>query len=390
MRGLHSWLARTRDQLSDPLVGRIFFVSVVLLLLGTGFVFSASSARAVRDYGDSYFFVREHFWRVIAALGFCLAISAIDYHHLKRAGKAACALSLVVLVAMLMLPTSVVPEINGARRWLDLQIVPRLQPSEFARLAILLYLAEFLSRKGDSVRDFWNGVLPAMVAGTMVAAVVLAGRDLGTAITLGALVWSMIWLGGARHRHMLAAGAVGLAAAACAIYLSPYRRLRWTAHITGDADPLGAGYHAHQSLIGLAGGGWFGEGIGQSWQKHFFLPEAHTDFVFAIVGEEIGFFGATGVLVLYGWLAWLCLQAARRANDDFGRYLALGAGVSLVLNTLLHAAVVSALIPPTGVPMPLLSYGGSSLIATMISLGMVMSVAARGKVVPVPGKARSG
>ncbi len=198
----------------------------------------------------------------------------------------------------------------------------------------------------------------------------------------------MIWLAGARHRHMAASAIVLLGLAAAAIYASPYRRARWIAHMSGDADPLGAGYHAKQSLISLASGGWFGQGIGQSWQKYFFLPEPHTDFVFAIVGEESGLVGATVVLSFYGWLAWLCIRVAGNAPDLLGRMLALGVAVSLALNVFLHVVVVSAVIPPTGIPMPLLSYGGTSLAATMISIGIVMSVAARGKVSRAPVRNR--
>ncbi|MAE72063.1 MAG: hypothetical protein CME06_16545 [Gemmatimonadetes bacterium] len=388
MIGVRPWFDRARNQLGIPIVGQIFGISLVLMAIGAIFIYSATSALAARDYGDSFYFVQEHFIRILLAIIIGLTISAFDYHHFERISKWAFATSLVTLALMLVLPESVVPRVNGARRWLDLPGLPRIQPSEIARIAVLVYLAAFISRKSELITDFRQGVLPAMIAGFSVALVVLAGRDLGSALTLGTLVWALLWLGGARHRHMAASATVLLSLTAAAIYFSPYRWSRWLAHLRGDADPLGAGYHAKQSLISLANGGWFGRGIGQSWQKYFYLPEAHTDFVFAIVGEEVGVIGASVVLSFYGGLAWLCIRAARDAPDLFGRMLALGAALSLVLNTFLHAAVVSVLIPPTGIPMPLFSYGGTSLAATMLSLGIVMSVAARGKVARAPARNR--
>ena len=376
-------LRRIRNQMRNPRVATIFGVALLILGIGTVFVYSASSTKAVQDYGDSFFFLREHCGRVAVAAIACLLISTLDYRHLHKIGKPIIGISILGLGLMLLLPESIVPTINGARRWIDLPGLPRLQPSELGRLAVLVYLAGFLERRREQINSFFEGVLPPLVACLSVAAVVLLGRDFGTAFVLGTTVWVLLWFSGARHLHLAATGAVFAGLATLAVVSSDYRVARvkqfWEQLLEPGINRQEGGYHAWQSLITLAGVGWIGEGIGQSWQKNLFLPEAHTDFLFAIVGEETGFLGATVLLCLYAWLGWLGLSAARNAGDLFGRYLALGLTVAILFGAFLHVAVVTTIVPTTGLPMPLLSYGGTSLVTTMVALGIVMSVAARGR-----------
>jgi cell division protein FtsW len=373
-----------RTQFQHPLVARIFGVSLLILGIGVVFVYSASSAKAARDYGDSFFFLREHLSRVVVAVIAALAVATVNYRRWLKAGVYMIGAALLVLVVMLFLPKELVPVINGARRWLDLPFLPSIQPSEFARFALLVYLAGFLERQQAHLREFSNGVLPPMVVCLLLSAAVLGGRDFGTAAIFGALAWLILWFAGARNRHLLLLVLPLVGAAAMAIAASSYRVTRVELYLEQlmhpGADRLDSGFHAWQSLISFAGGGWFGVGVGQSWQKFFFLPEAHTDFLFAIVGEELGFVGASVLLALYGWLCWLGIRAALAAPDLFGRYLALGVSASIFLAAFLHVAVVVTIVPTTGLPMPLLSFGGSNLVTTMVAIGVVMNIASRGRV----------
>lgn len=373
-----------RNQFQHPLVARIFGVSLLILGIGAVFVYSASSAKAARDYGDSFFFLREHISRVLVAVIAALLVATVNYRRWLRAGLLMVVVSAVVLFMMPFLPSTLVPHINGAQRWLDLPLLPSLQPSEFARFALLVYLAGFLERKHEHLREFGNGVLPPMVVCLVLSATILFGRDFASAAILGALAWLILWLAGARNRHLLLLALPLVVAAVVAVVTSEYRLTRVETYVQQllhpGVDRLDTGFHVWQSLICFAGGGWFGAGVGQSWQKFFFLPEAHTDFLFAIVGEEMGFVGATVLLGLYGWLCWLGIRAAQAAPDLFGRYLALGVSTTIFLMAFLHVAVAITLVPTTGLPMPLLSFGGSNLVTTMIAIGVVMNIASRGAI----------
>lgn len=358
----------------------IFFVAFGIVLLGIPLVYNASSVVADLNHGDTFLFLKSHTFRVFVAVSLCLAISRMSYRPLERLGKVFLLGSLVVLGLVLCLPDQYAPVVNGARRWLKIPGMIQVQPSEFARLALVIYLAGYLARKKTAIRDFRDGVLPAVVVYGACAVLVLAGRDLGTALTCALLVMLLLFVGGAQLRHLAALAVSGTGAFVVLILVAPYRMARVMAFLDPEVDKLGISYHVWQSLIGIARGGWVGVGWGLSRQKLLFLPEAHTDFLFSIVGEELGFIGACALIGAYALLGYLGLLTARNARDEFGRYLAIGITGMVVLNAFLHAAVTIALVPTTGLPMPLLSFGGTSIVTTMMGIGILLSVASQPRV----------
>ena len=388
-----STTVRVAPQLDTPVRAvdrgqQVWLAALAIVALGVPFVFNASAIMADAQFGDPYLFLKKHLVRALIAALVCWGVSRVDYRQLHRFSKGILLVSVLLLSLVLILPESgFAPVINGARRWLVIPGFGQFQPSEAARIGMVVYLAAALSRKDRSIRDFGQGLLPTALVCTVLAALVVLGRDLGTTLTLGMLFLVMLFSGGARMVHLAGFAGIGAAATWILIRLEPYRIQRLTAFMEPEIHKDSAvGYHIWQSLIGLASGGWTGVGSGRSRQKLHFLPEPHTDFLFSIVGEEMGFIGAVVLLTCYGVLGYLGLRAAREARDDFGRYLAIGITSMIVLNAFLHVAVVTALVPTTGIPMPLFSYGGTSLVVTMAAIGILVNVASQSQ----PGGRRWG
>ncbi|PYM41120.1 MAG: stage V sporulation protein E [Candidatus Rokuibacteriota bacterium] len=308
----------------------LFGVAVVLLSLGVVMVYSASAIVAGDRFHDAYFFLKKQlFWALLGAAGLWLALR-VDYRRLERFVLPLLAVSVALLVLVLIPPIG--QAINGTRRWIRLGPVS-FQPAELAKLTLVVYLAAFLGRKRDSLDDFRQGLLPPLaVAGTL-GALVLAQPDLGNCLTL--IPWS---------------------------------------------DPRGSGFQIIQSWLAFGNGGVLGQGIGASKQKLFYLPEAHTDFIFAIVGEELGFVGAAAVVALFSVFVWRGLRIGLRAPDPFGGYLALGITVLIATQTLVNLGVVLGLLPTKGLPLPFVSFGGSALLITMLSTGVLLNISQQANV----------
>jgi len=278
----------------------------------------------------------------------------------------------VILLVLVLVPPFGVT-INGTRRWIRLGPVS-FQPAELAKLALVIYLAAFFARKRDEIGDFRRGVLPPLaVAGTL-AALVFAQPDLGTCLTLVALTFGLLFLAGGRVRHLLIVVAPALPLLALAIWAAPYRLRRITAFVDPWADPRGSGFQIIQSWLALGNGGLVGQGVGASKQKLFYLPESHTDFIFAIIGEELGFVGAASIVLLFVVFAWRGLRIGLRAPDPFGTYLALGITVLVATQTVVNLGVVTGLLPTKGLPLPFISFGGSALLVTMLSTGVLLNI----------------
>jgi cell division protein FtsW len=277
-----------------------------------------------------------------------------------------------VLLVLVLLPGFGV-SINGSRRWLRVGPLS-FQPAELAKLALVLYLAAFLARKRDELQEFWRGVFPPLAVGGTLAMLVLAQPDLGSCLTLLALTLGLLFLAGARTRWLGLLVIPALPLAALAVWMAPYRMRRVFAFLDPWQDPRGSGFQIIQSWLALGGGGLFGRGIGESKQKLFYLPEAHTDFIFAIVGEELGFIGAALVVGLFAALVWRGLRVGIRAADPFGAYLALGITVLIATQTLVNLGVVTGMLPTKGLPLPFLSFGGSALVMTMLATGVLLNI----------------
>ena len=349
----------------------LFGVAVMLLSAGVVMVYSASAVVAADRFGDPYFFLKKQlFWALLGSVGMLVAVR-VDYRRLERFVLPALVLAGVLLVLVLIPPIG--QAINGTRRWIRLGPVS-FQPAELAKLALVVYLAAFLAKRRDALGGLRQGLLtPLAVAGAL-AALVLAQPDLGNCLTLLALTFSLLFLAGVRPLHLALVLAPAVPLLALVIWAAPYRLRRITAFMDPWADPRGSGFQIIQSWLALGNGGLLGQGIGGSTQKLFYLPESHTDFIFAIIGEELGFVGAAAVVGLFTVLVWRGLHVGLRAPDPFGAYLALGITVLIATETLVNLGVVTGMLPTKGLPLPFISFGGSALLVTMLATGVLLNI----------------
>jgi cell division protein FtsW len=295
----------------------------------------------------------------------------LDYRRLEGFVVPLLIFAGVLLVLVLVSPLG--QAINGTRRWIRLGPVS-FQPAELAKLALVLYLAAFLAKKGEEIADLRRGLLPPLAIAGLLAALVLAQPDLGNCLTLITLTFALLFLAGGRARHLGFILAAALPPLVIAIWAAPYRLRRIVAFIDPWSDPRGSGFQIIQSWLALGNGGLFGQGIGASRQKLFYLPESHTDFIFAIFGEELGFVGAMAIIALFVVLIWRGLRIGLRAPDAFGGYLALGITVLIATQVVMNLGVVTGLLPTKGLPLPFLSFGGSALLVTMLSTGVLLNI----------------
>ncbi len=341
-----------------------------LLGLGIVMLYSSSADTAAELTGDHTYFLKRQLLRILLGALLLLAASRFDYHRLK-----ALAGWLVPLALLLLALTLVAHQLagrTGAARWL--WVGPfSVQPSDFARLALIIFLAAYLERKGSAVSGLGHGFLPPVVMIGVIMLLLVLEPDFSTAVLTGLLGLTILFLGGARLKHLAALGAVALPVLLLVMMAAPYRRLRVLTFL-GRVDSPQTAYQSSQSLIGLGNGGWLGQGLGNGVEKRLFLPAAHTDFVFATIGEELGFAGAVAMLVAFFWLFQRGIAIARNAPDRFGMFLALGIVFNMLLYVLVNVAVVTELFPTTGIPLPLVSYGGTHLVFTLLSLGILLNI----------------
>ncbi|MDX1501825.1 MAG: putative peptidoglycan glycosyltransferase FtsW [Thermoanaerobaculia bacterium] len=354
---------------------RVLFTTVMVLVgLGVAIVYSASAVVAGEGGGRPYYYLYKQLVAVAVGLAAMGVAMHVDYRNLARRWLV---WGLVGGVIGMQAVVLVSPTLNSARRWL---IVGGLsfQPSELAKVAIVVFLAYQIAKRPPERRGMHLVVPVALVVGPM-AAMVLVGRDLAGASLLAAAAGLMLFLSGLSWLH-LGLGALGLAPVVLSAILAvPYRRERVMAFLRPESvDPLAAGFQPAQSLIALGSGGLFGVGLGKSLQKLYFLPYPHSDYVFAIVGEELGLVGALGVLAAFGVLAWRGVRAGFRAPDEHGRYLAWGLTGMILVQALIHVSVSVGIFPATGVTLPFISYGGSSLAVSLLAVGVVLNVSQHG------------
>ena len=358
----------------------LFAVVAALVVLGLIAVYSSSYALGYLQYGDPNYFVRRQAVAAAAGLVGLLLVMNLDYRRLMRPSP------LLMLAAILGLGAVLVPGIgveqNGATRWVALGALPPIQPSEFAKLAVLVYMSAWLAAKGDVVRDVALGVVPFVGMVGLVAALVMLEPDLGTAVLIAAITGTLFFVAGARLVHVIALAASGALATGVLVLAAGYRVDRILAFTSAEEDPSGVGFQTLQMLVALGSGGIGGLGLGVSRQKFFYVPGSHTDGVLAIIGEELGFIGVMVVLGLFALLLWRGLQIARRAEDRFGSLLATGVLAWLGFQMLVNVGGVTRTLPLTGIPLPFLSYGGSSLVMTLVAVGLLLSVSRRAELEP--------
>lgn len=349
----------------------IFLTIILLLSIGVVMVFSSSQTTAFVRYGDCYYFLkRQLIWSLIA-LAVMLITMNINYWILKKLSNPIFILSLILL-AIVFIP-GIAKESHGANRWIPLGIFS-LQPSEVAKLALIIYISVLLEKRQEKINSFFKGLLPVMIVASAVAGMILLQPDLGTAFTILSTSIVMLFAAGARFGHLLGLVAAGIPLLYRAITSEEYRKKRFMAFLHPWDDPLDTGFHIIQSLYALGSGGLFGVGLGRSRQKLFYLPEQHTDFIFAIIGEELGFLGVTIVVLLFFLFAWRGCKIAITAPDYFSSMLAVGVTSLITFQAILNMGVVTASLPVTGIPLPLISYGGSSLIFTLAGVGILLNI----------------
>lgn len=354
----------------------LFTAVASLISIGVVMIYSSSSIYAWEKYKDSLFFLKRH--TVFLAIGILLTflVMSIDYRKLKRFARPLLIFSLLMLILVLI--PGIGREVSGARRWFRLKFIS-FQPSELANIALIIYMADFIARKENDIRTFLRGFLPVMAVLGATLLLILAQPDLGTTLALGIVVFIMLFVSGVRLSYLLSVILCSLPMLYILIFSVPYRRTRIMAFLNPWADPKGGGFQIIQSQIALGSGGIFGVGLGQSKQKLFYLPAAHTDFIFSIIGEELGLLGTIGVIILLIIFMRHALKIIKNAPDRFGFFLALGLVLMISLKAVINIGVSCGLFPTKGLPLPFISYGGSSFIFDMLSVGLLLNIARTGE-----------
>ena len=363
---------------------------MALSALGLVMVYSSSAVLAADRYHSQTFFLERQSVRLLLGLVLMLVLSRVDYRVLQRLAPWLLGVGVLLLGVLLALHGG----IRGANRWIQFASLT-IQPTEFARCACVVYLAMLLDRKGERITDFRDGVLPAALVLGVLAALILKQPNLGSTIALLTTGLVLLHLAGARHRHLALIAGAGALVAILMVLANAYMRARifgWLGHWgSTEADVQGKGWQLRQSILALGSGGLLGTGPGKGIQKFFFLPDPHTDFIYAVVGEELGLLGTAAVLLAYLVVFLRGLRIAGRAPDRFGFLLAAGLTVNLAVYVGMNIAVVTGLIPTTGLPLPFLSYGGSALVVNLAVVGVLLNIAGQMetgiRTSPAPGHA---
>jgi cell division protein FtsW len=357
---------KTHKSFASVNYDRSLLIAVIVLgLFGLLAVFNASVVSAFRDFGNQYYYIKNQAIFLGLGLIIALVISRINYH--KWYGTAVPFLFTTLIMLLAVFIPGVGVRALGAKRWINLGFFS-LQPTEIAKLALVVYLSAWFAYKEK------GRFIPFLtLLGVMVGLVILQ-PDLGTAIILGLIAVTLYFISGAPVKHFLVIIPAGIMVILLLAVIAPYRFARLTSFLNPMGDPLGSSYHIRQILISLGSGGWFGVGLGKSRQKYEYLPEANTDSIFAILAEEIGFFGILLLLAAFLFIIYRAFKIAQRAPDRFGQLLASGIGAWFAIQTIINIASMVALVPLTGVPLPLISYGRSNLVALLVGFGILLNI----------------
>ena len=348
----------------------LFALMLVLLVLGCVFVYSASYYSAEITYSDKFFFLKKQLFGIAVGLVGFFAFSFIDYKLLAKVKWWLFGFS-VILLGLVFVPGIGLTN-YGATRWINLRFVT-IQPSEIAKFAFIVLSADILSKSTEKVKSF-KGILSILAIGAVYCILIILEPNMSITICMGLLVVTMLFLGGTRLKHFLILIVPAVALAVVLVIIEPYRLKRLIAFIDPFASKQNEGFQLVQSLLGIALGSIFGSGIFNSRQKYLFLPFSESDFIFSIIAEETGFVGAVLVLLIFLLLFFVILKVARNAKDRFGFLLASGIGSLIIIQVLLNISVVTGLVPPTGLPLPLVSAGSTSIMVFMSMLGVVNNV----------------
>jgi cell division protein FtsW len=352
----------------------LFVVTLLLVCCSVVMVYSASAVQALNRQGSpTVFMVRQLIWAVLG-VGVMLAAMRIDYHELRRP---AVIWALVGVTTAALLAVFFFEARNNTQRWILFGPIS-LQPSEFAKLTAIVFAAALLERRMHRVNDLAYAVAPIGVIALSLASLIVFQPDFGTSVVLVSVVCAVVFGAGLSYRYLFGTFLLLLPAAIALVVTSPYRMRRWFAFVNPEADPLGAAYQLNQSLIAVGSGGALGRGLMEGVQKLYYIPESHTDFIFAVVGEELGLLGTTLILGCFALITWRGLRASFVAPDRFGALLGIGLTLMLTLQAFVNISVVLGLAPTKGIPLPFVSNGGSSLVVSLLAMGILLNISQQG------------
>lgn len=363
--------ATSRPYIATPPDTLLFLAVAALVGIGLVMIYSASSSTAYAQSGDTAYFVKRQFVWLVVGVAAAYGAYRIDYHKLKSAAPYILVASILSLLVVLVPHVGLV--VNGARRWIGIHSLS-FQPSEFAKLALVVYLAAMLAQRGERIVSLAKGLIPLCIPVAIMSVLILKEPDMGTASLLAMIAFAMFFTAGARIAHLVAIFLATVPPVVLTILASPYKRARIFAFIDPWRDPLNTGFHIVQSLLALGSGGLFGVGLGASRAKFFYLPEQYTDFIFSVLGEELGLLGALAVVALFLLFAYRAIRIAIAASNRFGFFLAAGCTALIVIQAFINIGVVTSSWPVTGVPLPFISFGGSSLIVNLVAVALIANV----------------
>jgi len=348
----------------------MFTVTTILVFVGLVMIFSASAVMAKERFGSAYEFLLKQLVWAVAGLVVMIVAMKVDYKSLQHP---ALVFSLLGFTTLLLISVFFLDRAHGTHRWFHVGPIS-LQPSELAKPALILFLAWFLENKTKDMDDWRNTLIPAVVPTAAFLGLIVFQPDLGTAIACAGITACVLFIAGIRLRYFGYALALSLLPLYFLIFHVAYRKDRILAFLNPYADPKGFGFHIIQSLIAVSTGGVTGLGLMEGKQKLFYLPEPHTDFIFAVTAEELGLVGALAVIILFAIFLWRGTRAALRTQDNFGRFIAVGITSMIVLQAFINISVVLGLMPTKGIPLPFVSYGGSSLFVTLMCVGVLLNI----------------
>ena len=354
----------------------LLIATLILVGIGIVMVYSASAIIAEDRFNNEYFFLKRQVVFALISIVTMFIVTKIDHQLYKRTAYAILGISILSLI--LVLVPGIGSKIGGSTRWFRIATIS-IQPSEFAKLGLIIYLAYSLSKKEKGIKTFTVGVLPHLIITGIFFLLIIRQPDMGTALCIGAIMFTMLFTSGVRLSHL---SLIVIAASPLIYFLiinKAYRLERWTVFLNPWKDPTGSGFQVIQSLYAFGSGGIFGQGLGDGKQKLFYLPEPHTDFIFSVIGEELGLIGVLIVIGIFLVFIYRGIMIAIRSSDPFSIYLALGITTLIGLQAITHLGVTMGLLPTKGIPLPYISYGGSSLLTNMIGLGILLNISSQVK-----------
>lgn len=349
----------------------LFMTFTILISIGVVMIYSSSGIYALEVMRNSSHFLIRHLMFLVIGSVCMFTVMLMDYRILQKWAKP------IMLVVIILLVLVLIPGIgkvsSGARRWFNLGPI-NFQPSEMAKVVLIIFMADYLSRKQHCIRSLRRGFLPAMMVMGLLCILIMKQPDMGNTVLVFSITMSMLFVAGARIRHLVSVFLPAIPLAVFLVLIEPYRMRRIVAFMNPWEDPQGAGFQLSQSQIALGSGGFWGVGLGKSEQKLLYLPAAHTDFIFSIIGEELGFLGALAVIFLFALFIWHVMRVLKQTVDPFGYYLCFGILIMLSIQVVVNFGVSIGALPTKGLPLPFISYGGSALIFNMIAVGLILNI----------------